>query len=96
VAQAVGMNQSLGNNVADNLSPTFASDTAEKAGLTDRSIQRSIRRAKKIEPAVSDRVRAMPEQPSVNHLRRSFISFQEDRSKNDCFPDGSVGSTTPA
>lgn len=43
----------------DNLS--FAEDTAAKADIDQRTVQRSIRRARKIDEKVRDRVRAIPE-----------------------------------
>ena len=51
-AQAAGMNRAVGNNVGDNLSPTFTEDTAEKIGITDRTVQRSISRARRIDEKV--------------------------------------------
>ena len=60
-AQAAGMNRAVGN-VAENISVTsFASDTADKAGVTERAIRQSIRRVRKIDEKVRDRVRALPE-----------------------------------
>jgi ParB family chromosome partitioning protein len=41
--------------------PSFAEDTAGKTDLDKRSIQRSIRRVKKIDERTRDRVRALPE-----------------------------------
>lgn len=55
------MNRALGNDVAENSSATFAEDTAAKVGVTDRAIRQSIRRARKIDEKVRDRVRAIPE-----------------------------------
>lgn len=40
---------------------SFADDTAEKIGVTDRAIRQSIRRATKIDEKVRDRVRELPE-----------------------------------
>jgi hypothetical protein len=39
------------------MSPTFAADTAGKTGLTTRSVQRSVRRAKNIDANVRERIR---------------------------------------
>lgn len=41
--------------------PSFAEDTASKAGLDQRTVQRVIKRAKDIDPKVRERVRALPE-----------------------------------
>jgi site-specific DNA-methyltransferase (adenine-specific) len=50
IAQAIGMNKALGNNVTEIISATseqtFAEDTASRTGLTDRTIRSSIQRAK--------------------------------------------------
>lgn len=56
-AQAAGMNRALGHDVTENSSATFAEDTAAKVGVTDRAIRQSIRRARKIDPKVRDRIR---------------------------------------
>lgn len=41
--------------------PAFADDTADKVGVTDRTVQRSIRRVAKIDEKVRDRIRDNPE-----------------------------------
>lgn len=41
-SQANGMNKILGNNVAEATSATFAADTAEKTGVTDRTIRTKV------------------------------------------------------
>ncbi len=41
VAQAVGMNRAIGNNVTANLAPTFTADTAARTGQSERSVQHS-------------------------------------------------------
>jgi len=45
IAQAIGMNRALNNDVSDIVSPTFVTDTASKMGVTERTIERSIQRA---------------------------------------------------
>jgi hypothetical protein len=40
---------------------SFTADTADKTGLSDRSIRQSIYRAEKIAPGVRDEIRSMPE-----------------------------------
>ena len=37
VAQAVGMNRAIGNNVTANLAPAFTADTAARTGQSERS-----------------------------------------------------------
>ena len=44
VAQAVGMNRAIGNNVTANLAPTFTADTAARTGQSERSVQRDATR----------------------------------------------------
>lgn len=44
-AQAAGMNRSVGNNVADNLSVTFTAETAKATGKDERSVRRDAERA---------------------------------------------------
>jgi len=41
--------------------PSFAEDTAQKTGVTDRDVRRSIRRVEKIDEKVRDRIRDNPE-----------------------------------
>jgi len=41
--------------------PSFVDDTAEKAGMSARDVQRSIHRAEAIDPSVKDTIRDMPE-----------------------------------
>ena len=60
-AQALGMNQALGNDVGDNLAPTFTADTAAKTGRSQRSIERAVHRAENIAPDVRDEIRDVPE-----------------------------------
>jgi len=42
-------------------SPSFAVDTADKIGVTDRTVRQSIRRVEKIDAKVRDRIRDLPE-----------------------------------
>lgn len=63
-AGAVAANAAMGRgDTNDNLSlASFAADTAAKTGINKRSIQRSIRRAKRIAPEVQDKIlNEMPE-----------------------------------
>ena len=60
ISQAVGMNRSIGNNVGEIISPTsksFTSDTAEKLGVTPRTIEQKIQIAKKIAPDAKQVIR---------------------------------------
>lgn len=57
VAQAIGMNRALGNNVSEKFSPTsksFVRDTSEKLGLTPRSIEVQIQTAKNLTPQAKE------------------------------------------
>lgn len=47
-AQAIGMNKTLGNNVADNLSATFTAATSQATGKDERTIRRAARRGEKL------------------------------------------------
>jgi ParB/RepB/Spo0J family partition protein len=49
-AQAAGMNRSVGNNVADNLSVTFAVETAKATGRDERTVRRDAERGEKVIP----------------------------------------------
>ena len=55
------MAQKRWGDADDNLSSTFTEDTAAKVGLDQRTVQRSIRRARDIDEKVRDRVRELPE-----------------------------------
>lgn len=57
-ARAAGMNRSLGNNVGEIISPTFAQDTASRIGVSSRTIQQEVQIADSISPAVKDAIRA--------------------------------------
>ena len=57
VAQAIGMNQSIGNNVADKLAATFTTDTAAKTGKSERDVRRNAERGADIEEAALRLVR---------------------------------------
>lgn len=43
------------------VAPSFVADTAEKTGISERTIRQSARRAKKIDAKVRDRIRDKPE-----------------------------------
>ncbi len=60
VAQAVGMNRAIGNNVAEKFSATskpFVQDTAEKLGVTPRLIRRQIQTSKNLTAEAKDVIR---------------------------------------
>lgn len=63
VSGAVAANAAMGRrDAADNLSiASFTADTAEKTGLDERTIRRSIHRAQHIAAEVRDAIRDMPE-----------------------------------
>ena len=53
IAQAVGMNRAVGNNVTDKMSATsksFVDDTADKLGVDPRTIRRELQTAKNLTP----------------------------------------------
>lgn len=60
VAQAVGMNRAIGNNVAEKFSATskpFVQDTAEKLGVTPRLIRRQIQTSKNLTAEAKEVIR---------------------------------------
>ena len=60
VAQAVGMNRAVGNNVADKMSATtksFVNDTAEKLGVDPRTVRRELQTAKNLTPETREIIR---------------------------------------
>ena len=60
VAQAIGMNASVGNNVSEIISVTFAEDTAQKTGFTQRTIWHDVQIATRIPEDVRELLRATP------------------------------------
>lgn len=57
ISQAAGMNRAIGNNVGENFSATsksFVEDTAEKLGVTPRTVRTQIQVAKNLTPATKD------------------------------------------
>ncbi|MDE6993584.1 MAG: ParB N-terminal domain-containing protein, partial [Lachnospiraceae bacterium] len=57
VAQAVGMNRAVGNNVADKMSATsksFVDDTADKLGVDPRTVRRELQTAKNLTPEAKE------------------------------------------
>lgn len=57
VAQAVGMNKTIGNNVAAKSAATsksFVQDTAEKLGIAQRTIRQQIQTAKNLSPETKE------------------------------------------
>ena len=59
-SQAAGMNRAIGNNVPENFSATsksFAEDTADKLGVTPRTIRTQIQTAKNITPEAKTIIR---------------------------------------
>lgn len=60
ISQASGMNRAKGNNVGVNLSSTtkpFAQDTAEKLGVSRRTIERQVQIARNLVPETKDIIR---------------------------------------
>lgn len=60
IAQAVGMNRAVGNNVAEKFSATskpFVQDTAEKLGVTPRTVRSQIQTAKNLTAEAKDIIR---------------------------------------
>src|SRR6185437_1588229 len=60
VAGAIAANEAMGNATAKLAVASFTSDSATKADASETAIRRSIRRARKIDEKVRDRVRALP------------------------------------
>ena len=57
IAQAVGMNRAVGNNVADKMSATsksFVDDTADKLGVDPRTVRRELQTAKNLTPEAKE------------------------------------------
>ncbi len=57
IAQAVGMNRAVGNNVADKMSTTsksFVDDTADKLGVDPRTVRRELQTAKNLTPEAKE------------------------------------------
>ncbi len=55
-SQAIGMNASLGHDVSDKLSPTFAVDTAIKTGVNKRTVERDASRGEKVSPDLLNQI----------------------------------------
>ena len=60
VAQAIGMNASIGNNVAAESAVTFTDDAAAKTGLASRTIREEVQIATRIPEDVRELLRATP------------------------------------
>ena len=59
-AQAIGMNKAVGNNVAEKFSATsksFVDDTAEKLGVTPRTVRNQLQTAKNLTPSAKEIIR---------------------------------------
>ena len=57
IAQAVGMNRAVGNNVTDKMSATsksFVDDTADKLGVDPRTVRRELQTAKNLTPEAKE------------------------------------------
>lgn len=57
IAQAIGMNRALGNNVSEKYSATsrsFVQDTAEKLGITPRSVEVQLQTVRNLTPKAKD------------------------------------------
>ena len=64
LSQAAGMNRAIGKHVADKNSPTtksFAQDTAEKLGVSTRTIERTIQTMKGLTQETRDVFRQLPD-----------------------------------
>ena len=59
-SQAIGMNNSLGHNVSEIISPTFTEATATAIGKTKRTVEMSVERGEKIYQEVVDLLRGTP------------------------------------
>ena len=60
ISQAAAMNRAIGNNVAENFSATsktFVEDTADKLGVTPRTIRNQIQTAKNLTPEAKEIIR---------------------------------------
>lgn len=87
-AQAAGMNRSMGNNVADNLSATFTAETAKATGKDERTIRRDAERGEKVVPEVMnkiagtkldtgaylDRIKNLPPDEQVKAVERDVVA----------------------
>lgn len=72
-AQAIGMNKAVGNNVAENFSATsksFVDDTAEKLGVTPRTVRNQLQTAKNLTPEVKDIIRSSDTNISKTDARK--------------------------
>ena len=60
-AQAIGLNKAVGNNVAEKFSATsrsFVDDTAEKLGVTPRTVRNQLQTAKNLTPETKEIIRS--------------------------------------
>lgn len=69
-SQAAGMNRSQGNNVGDKMSPTFTADTAEKMGISERTVERDVALAESLPEEVRDAVRDTPVADNKSELKK--------------------------
>jgi ParB family chromosome partitioning protein len=70
VLQALSMHRKLGHNAGETVSPAFTKDTAQKTGLTQRTIQGDIQIATRILPEVRDVLRSTELADSKRDLLR--------------------------
>ena len=91
VAQAVGMNRAIGNNVTANLAPTFTADTAARTGQSERSVQRDATRGGNASGTAwrwagqSRRPRAgFPDHDAENHMPVAGRSIRRSGATRGC------------
>jgi len=59
-AGAVAANEAMGNATARNAVASFSANVTNKIGLAERTIRQSISRARRLDPKIRDKVRALP------------------------------------
>lgn len=104
VSQAAGMNRSVGNNVREPGSPTsksFISDTAEKLGVTPRTIAKRIQVAKNLTPETKEIVKENDVgfknalklsrlEPEQQKEAATLLAAREIKTVDECRPAGPV------
>ncbi len=76
IAQAIGMNKAISNDVSEIISPTFSEDTAVKTGLTSRTIQQEVQISSNLTPEIKIKIYVLYQ---VNNylLRVHFFHLRE-------------------